>query len=361
MLAVAACLGFTGTAMAENHNFAGTYSMNAMYQPVDGDLDAGYLPLVINAQNVVTQFGNYELSFMSMMGWEIVGDVEDNTFTFSCPITENLLILDATPSGHYLVLSGYDSDDQTFQNLPVTLSYNPDYDDYEINFSLAVWDFDPVTKEATLHTVYMIFGISIDEGGEVETADPAGTFTVAGNKTVYTNGVAGEPQAAEFTMTIQDDGSGDYEFTEFGGYTVGNTPKGWLGVYGPFNNNVLEIQGNAINSDASNGLIAACPYAQFDDLYVVAISFTNNDEGTVSNFGIWKTVNGQPTELLEVWSNLEFVRGESGSVKGIESEIIPSDESPIYYDLSGRRIANPSNGLFIIKQGNKTQKVLINK
>ena len=40
-------------------------------------------------------------------------------------------------------------------------------------------------------------------------------------------------------------------------------------------------------------------------------------------------------------------------VKGIESD---SNEAPIYYNLLGKRVTNPTNGVYIVKQGKKVTK-----
>ena len=49
----------------------------------------------------------------------------------------------------------------------------------------------------------------------------------------------------------------------------------------------------------------------------------------------------------------------SSGVENIESDDFDSDVPVVYYDLQGRRVANPSGGIFIRKQGARASKVII--
>lgn len=54
---------------------------------------------------------------------------------------------------------------------------------------------------------------------------------------------------------------------------------------------------------------------------------------------------------------VEKAVGELGSgVEGIESD---SNAAPVYYDLQGRKVDNPANGLYIVKKGSKVSKQFI--
>lgn len=89
-------------------------------------------------------------------------------------------------------------------------------------------------------------------------------------------------------------------------------------------------------------------------------------------------VGGQPLEMnltdineAEVWlglvgynqgvmiSDLYITLVEEGStaVKGLES--VDVDAPVVFYDLQGRKVANPSKGIFIRQQGNKATKVVV--
>lgn len=52
----------------------------------------------------------------------------------------------------------------------------------------------------------------------------------------------------------------------------------------------------------------------------------------------------------------EFAKGELSAIESIE---IDNNEASEYYNLQGIKVANPENGLYILKQGSKTQKVFV--
>lgn len=57
--------------------------------------------------------------------------------------------------------------------------------------------------------------------------------------------------------------------------------------------------------------------------------------------------------------NLTFFVGQKGVSAGVEGIEADSNAPAVYYDLQGRRIDNPSNGLFIVKKGSKVSKQFI--
>ena len=44
---------------------------------------------------------------------------------------------------------------------------------------------------------------------------------------------------------------------------------------------------------------------------------------------------------------------------GVGDIIYDNDRTPVYYNLQGNPVANPSNGIFIKKTGNKVSKVIL--
>lgn len=44
---------------------------------------------------------------------------------------------------------------------------------------------------------------------------------------------------------------------------------------------------------------------------------------------------------------------------GVESVVVDNNAPAVYYNLQGVKVANPANGLFIVRQGNKASKVLV--
>ena len=351
-----AALMCVSTAAAQNHDFVGSYLMNNFYMDyVLEDYSADDLPLVIGENNRLENFANY-LPFT-----QIFGEVEGNTLTFTSDSDYGFLVLDIDwDSMHYIVVNGETYGDE-FEYAPITMTYNPNSDSYEMD-SWMLWEKDMFSDTWEKIGYCMVFGVT--PGVLQDEIDFTGTYTVKGLKTAYIDGVAQEPVEEEFPMIIQPDGTGYYEFTNFAGYEVGFVPKGWLGVYGGVYGNDIEIQGTDIELNAAgDGIKLGMPYSYFDDefdeRYTVTIFFTDEDSGTVSDFGVWKMEGGVPVGIISSWSYLTFTRGGSSSIQNVGNESI--DETPVFYDLQGRRIQNPSNGIFILKQGDKTKKVYIRK
>ena len=55
-------------------------------------------------------------------------------------------------------------------------------------------------------------------------------------------------------------------------------------------------------------------------------------------------------ESMKVW-----VSSEAAGIEAIDVETV----APVYYNLQGIEVANPQNGLYIVKQGNKVSKQLV--
>ena len=68
---------------------------------------------------------------------------------------------------------------------------------------------------------------------------------------------------------------------------------------------------------------------------------------------------GYETEGWSNWMNLSFDFGSLGENSGV-SNVMDDSNAPVeFYNLNGMRVENPSNGIFIRKQGNKTNKVVV--
>ncbi|MDE6409540.1 MAG: leucine-rich repeat domain-containing protein [Muribaculaceae bacterium] len=59
--------------------------------------------------------------------------------------------------------------------------------------------------------------------------------------------------------------------------------------------------------------------------------------------------------LLQYTTNVERPSG----IETVETTSSYENESPVYYDLNGREVKNPTNGIFIIKTNGKTSKVVL--
>ncbi len=65
------------------------------------------------------------------------------------------------------------------------------------------------------------------------------------------------------------------------------------------------------------------------------------------------------SDLYDIEITLDFeIPGLASS--GIEETVVSDENAPVvYYNLQGVRVENPSNGLYIKRQGNKATKVLV--
>lgn len=79
----------------------------------------------------------------------------------------------------------------------------------------------------------------------------------------------------------------------------------------------------------------------------------------VEGKGSWNLTNWEGGEMTLVVDlnnmTVTFTAGDA-AVEGIAADI---NAPAVYYNLQGVRVANPQNGLYIVKQGNKTSKVLV--
>lgn len=76
---------------------------------------------------------------------------------------------------------------------------------------------------------------------------------------------------------------------------------------------------------------------------------------------VWVGLGKDENRPAQYWNpfadfKLEVLTGEDA---GVESAIATEEVAPVYYNLQGVRVANPSNGIFIVKKGNKTSKQVI--
>lgn len=55
--------------------------------------------------------------------------------------------------------------------------------------------------------------------------------------------------------------------------------------------------------------------------------------------------------------NFCLVDGFTAGIANVEAEAI--DAAPVYYNMQGMRVANPSNGIFIVVKGNRSSKVIL--
>lgn len=69
-------------------------------------------------------------------------------------------------------------------------------------------------------------------------------------------------------------------------------------------------------------------------------------------------VDGSRTFLLKDLTKLYFSEDDATKIANPQTDIIqPSDK--VLFDIQGRRILHPSHGIYILKNSNKTEKVIV--
>lgn len=129
----------------------------------------------------------------------------------------------------------------------------------------------------------------------------------------------------------------------------------------------LEVRWHGENSHNTN-----------NDKYYLSI---NELTGTQVEFQTWYRLDNEHSDINVGWNNLTDFRNsiftevciilrayKNGSVmiylngdKATSVEPILSNAEPMFYNLNGVRIANPTNGAFIVKNDGYVKKILINK
>lgn len=84
------------------------------------------------------------------------------------------------------------------------------------------------------------------------------------------------------------------------------------------------------------------------------IVFRGVKAGDVIGLGNYQTLHDGYTPVSAEAAGIDM------TVTGAVSEIVADENAPVeYYNLQGVRVANPENGLYIVRQGSKTSKVLV--
>lgn len=117
-------------------------------------------------------------------------------------------------------------------------------------------------------------------------------------------------------------------------------------------------------ADASKNVATNIVLKEGDKMIGVAITgdarTALNIVDNPDNAGKYATVLGS----LEKYFSAPGVKGVSDTYKiednaGIEGVVVDGNEAVEYYNLQGVRVANPENGIYIRRQGNKATKVLV--
>ena len=82
----------------------------------------------------------------------------------------------------------------------------------------------------------------------------------------------------------------------------------------------------------------------------------------VSEYKITITLAEDPTDIFEckvLYAPTEEAAKEFIANAGVNDIIADGDSTPVYYNLNGMKVANPSKGLYIVKRGSKVTKEVI--
>ena len=74
--------------------------------------------------------------------------------------------------------------------------------------------------------------------------------------------------------------------------------------------------------------------------------------------GLGKDENS-PAQYWNPFADFKLEMLVEGGDSAVEGIAVDEDAAPVYYNLQGVRVANPSNGIFIVKKGNQTTKQVI--
>ncbi len=150
---------------------------------------------------------------------------------------------------------------------------------------------------------------------------------------------------------------------------VGNLPEGEAGTFTP-----AVVSATAISTELVNSVVtinnveleAATPGEDVTDSN--AKNFTGTVDGTTLNFrNNYKLASVEAgtyniTVVVTVYQNepsLYVTNFEKVTPTGINGIFVEENAPVEYYNLQGVRVANPENGLYIRRQGNKATKVLV--
>lgn len=91
--------------------------------------------------------------------------------------------------------------------------------------------------------------------------------------------------------------------------------------------------------------------------FMIPVVFTVED-GTIELPDIYDLYIVPASNIDSYLDNIGVIKLHKGDA-GVDGISISDNSTPIYYDLQGRKVENPSNGLYIRKQGKETNKVIL--
>lgn len=116
-------------------------------------------------------------------------------------------------------------------------------------------------------------------------------------------------------------------------------------------------EGERVWNDSGFEQQAAALFISRPDLYRNYVEFTLDTEKSV--WVGFKKDNSTPSFYWWAFRNVTLEKQVNGG-SGVADLVVEDENAPVeYYNLQGIRVANPENGLYIVKQGNKVTKRII--
>lgn len=244
-------------------------------------------------------------------------------------------------------------------------------------------DGDTDTKYETVSTLlyaWQDMTVVKGEGGEQPGDEPeawdfTGSHQIMMYKTDYTD--ISNPVTTYEPMTITINAENQY--TALGGYEVTPTFIEYGYNQGQVNGNIWSIELNSFSNvieldmQTGAGILVKGTSLMFEEDQPAWYGdlFLEYKDGAyaINDFTIWRksfeTVSdgtdadgNQSSETETVWTLL-CMWSNKGQVTTVTPLVVPESSEDVYYDLSGRRVANPDRGIYIrIRDGKATKVVL---
>lgn len=343
------------SAPAAKVNFAGTYKVTAanVYDYVNNALTSMNYDIVITegtAENsyVVKSIAGYADAYM------VNATAEGNVLTIN--LGYNFLTAAAT----YDLLGDASYGNEYSTAAALTITYEDgNYKMTDYSVWTATWS-QSEGKNVYTRKLFMS-GNTITEGpaqdetdAPVENIDFAGTYSAKAG--AYYNYVTTQYCELPFDMVIEKGADANsYNITSFASYTdiymLPATAEG----------NVLTINGayNFLTAGQTYEQMGESSYSATEPTGEIKITYENGVY-TMTNFLVWTVTwaEGSNTyKMKESFANITMTKNNNETA--IESVEIDANAPVEYYNLQGVKVVNPSNGLFIKKQGNKAVKVIL--
>ena len=191
------------------------------------------------------------------------------------------------------------------------------------------------------------------------------TFVGTAN-TIKSCKYVGDEKDQTFVVNSYDAQTGNFKYTMngvdtgFGEGRVQTTTK----TFGENGSNTTIIESKAWPIDAPEDVIESSSEetVKYDKFGLLYFSEQNDEWGDskVEYTVKYDESNGLPIEMIEKTEGLEKFVFTNSSTNAVTDFEIDNSNAPVeYYNLQGVRVAEPSNGIFIRRQGTKVSKIAL--